>query len=73
MSKIEFQKFGGILDIIDNYYVDSVNTAELIDKAIIATLENLDPHSVYIPKKEVFYSPKRSLIFPKRKLILPKK
>ena len=52
-AEIEFQKFGGILDIIDNYYVDSVNTAELIDKAIIATLENLDPHSVYIPKKEV--------------------
>ncbi len=52
-AETEFQKFGGILDIIDNFYVDSVNTAELIDKAIVSTLENLDPHSVYIPKKEV--------------------
>lgn len=53
VAETEFQKFGGILDIIDNFYVDSVNTAELIDKAIVSTLENLDPHSVYIPKKEV--------------------
>lgn len=52
-AELEFQKLGSVLDIIDNFYVDSVNTADLIDKAIVNTLENLDPHSVYIPKKEV--------------------
>ena len=34
-------------------YVDSVNAPELVDEAIRAMLEKLDPHSMYIPKKEV--------------------
>ncbi len=34
------------------YYVDSVNDKELVDKAITAFLQELDPHSYYIPREQ---------------------
>ena len=34
------------------YYVDSINDKELTDKAITALLQELDPHSYYIPKEQ---------------------
>jgi carboxyl-terminal processing protease len=34
-------------------YVDTVNLTRLTDEAITKVLDNLDPHSVYIPLKEV--------------------
>jgi len=34
-------------------YVDTVNTSELVEKAIVHMLEELDPHSVYLSKEEV--------------------
>ena len=52
-EQVQFQKFGNVLDLIDENYVDSAKTSELIEKSIENMLENLDPHSVYIPKKEV--------------------
>jgi len=52
-EQMQFQKFGNVLDLIDENYVDSAKTSELIEKSIENMLENLDPHSVYIPKKEV--------------------
>ena len=52
-EQIEFQKFGGVIDLIDNFYMDSAKTSDLIENAIVDVLEHLDPHSVYIPKKEV--------------------
>jgi len=39
--------------LINFYYVDSVNNDALVDASINAMLEELDPHSVYIPKKDV--------------------
>ena len=44
-------KLATILDLIDKGYVDSVNTSEIIEKTIPEILENLDPHTSYIPVK----------------------
>ncbi|MBU2019691.1 MAG: S41 family peptidase [Bacteroidetes bacterium] len=46
-------KIGEIIDQINRFYVDEVNEKELTEKAIVALLEQLDPHSSYIPKEEV--------------------
>ncbi|MDA3818525.1 MAG: S41 family peptidase [Prolixibacteraceae bacterium] len=46
-------KFGRLLRLIDSYYVDSTNTEELAETAIVKMLAELDPHSVYISKEEV--------------------
>lgn len=46
-------KFSQIINWIDKYYVDSVNKSELVEKAIIGMLQNLDPHSTYLTREEV--------------------
>ena len=46
-------KLNSILNIIESNYVDSVNRNDLIDAAIPAILKKLDPHSVYIPAKDL--------------------
>jgi len=46
-------KFSQIINWIDKYYVDTVNKSELVEKAIIEMLQNLDPHSTYLTKEEV--------------------
>jgi carboxyl-terminal processing protease len=46
-------KFGRLLRLVESYYVDTTNLDKLTEKAIVSILENLDPHSVYIPKDEV--------------------
>jgi len=48
-----YLKFREILSYIDRDYVDTVNTEELSEYAIDKMLEKLDPHSSYIPAKEV--------------------
>jgi carboxyl-terminal processing protease len=48
-----YTKFRDILTHIDQSYVDTVNTEELIDYSIDKMLEKLDPHTVYIPAKDV--------------------
>ena len=45
-------KFEQIINKIEQLYVDSVNTRKLTETAIVALLEELDPHSTYIPKKD---------------------
>lgn len=42
-----------ILTLIDRDYVDTVNTEDLMEEAISKMLEKLDPHSVYIPAKDL--------------------
>ena len=42
-----------IMDLINNRYVDDVKIDELADSAIQAMLSKLDPHSVFIPAKEL--------------------
>lgn len=46
-------KFIQALEYINFFYVDSVNSQELTDKAIIEMLKNLDPHSSFLTAKEV--------------------
>jgi carboxyl-terminal processing protease len=47
------QKFEAVMEYISRLYVDDVNSAQLVEEAIVAMLESLDPHSVYIPKEEM--------------------
>lgn len=47
------RKMQEIMAHIHMDYVDTVNLSNLTDKAITKMLEDLDPHSVYIPPKEV--------------------
>lgn len=49
-------KFRQVLTHIENDYVDKVNTDELVENAITEMLAKLDPHSVYIPAKELALS-----------------
>jgi len=46
-------KYGRLLQLVNNYYVDTVNLDKLTEDAIVGVLSNLDPHSVYISKEEV--------------------
>lgn len=46
-------KLSTILNIIERNYVDSINRDELVEAAIPAILKKLDPHSVYIPAKDL--------------------
>lgn len=46
-------KIATILDLINEGYVDSVNTNAIVEKTIPEILENLDPHTTYIPAKQM--------------------
>lgn len=45
-------KLNNLLHIVDDQYVDTVNVADLVEKAMPQLLSELDPHSVYIPAKQ---------------------
>lgn len=46
-------KLSSILDFIENNYVDSVGLDAMTETIIPTLLENLDPHSIYIPPREL--------------------
>ena len=46
-------KLEQLLYHIDRMYVDDVNKQQLVDAAIVRMLEELDPHSIYIPKEDL--------------------
>lgn len=46
-------KLNKLIDFIDNEYVDKVNTDSIVDLTVTGILENLDPHSTYIPKEQL--------------------
>jgi len=46
-------KFREVMTYIDRAYVDPVNSGELVETAIVKMLEKLDPHTIYIPKRDV--------------------
>lgn len=46
-------KISNILNVIESDYVDTVNRSQLVEAAIPAILKKLDPHSVYIPAKDL--------------------
>jgi len=46
-------KLNSVLDFIKSNYVDSVGIDTLTEDVIPSILEKLDPHSIYIPNKEL--------------------
>lgn len=42
-----------ILDQIEKNYVDTIDYKDIVEKSIPAVMQNLDPHSVYLPPKEL--------------------
>ncbi len=46
-------KLNALLRIIDDQYVDTVNMSELVEEAMPQILSELDPHSSYIPAKDL--------------------
>ncbi len=46
-------KLTKVIQLIENYYVDTIDNNELVETAITKMLKELDPHSSYIPKKKV--------------------
>lgn len=46
------QKLRYAEQIIENYYVDTVNSDKLVEEAIVAMLKTLDPHSTYTNPEE---------------------
>ncbi|NCA78682.1 MAG: S41 family peptidase [Sphingobacteriia bacterium] len=50
---IQLQKLNQAAAAINALYVDSVNQEQLVENAVEGMLKNLDPHSTYIPQKEV--------------------
>lgn len=47
------KKYNAAMQLINYAYVDTINEARMVEKSIIETLKELDPHSVYISKKDV--------------------
>jgi len=46
-------KLNALLRIIDDQYVDTVNMGDLVEEAMPQILSELDPHSSYIPAKDL--------------------
>lgn len=52
-SNSKKDKLNRLIDYIDYEYVDDVNTDSIVDVAVNRILDNLDPHSTYIPKEDL--------------------
>ncbi len=50
------QKLNTVFQLIQDEYVDEINTDSLVEMTIPAMLKNLDPHTVYIPVSELEHS-----------------
>ncbi len=46
-------KLDAVLNYVNREYVDTVNIPDIVESTIPIMLENLDPHTIYIPAKEV--------------------
>ena len=52
----EYSKIDQILKYVEDKYVDTIKTKDLVDKTIVSLLANLDPHSSYITAEELLAS-----------------
>ncbi|MDW8219534.1 MAG: S41 family peptidase [Bacteroidota bacterium] len=50
-AMFHIRKFGDILNLINQNYVDTVNLSQLTESAIRGMLQKLDPHSTYLSPK----------------------
>ena len=48
-----YMRYAEILNYIQQDYVDTVNVDKLVDYSITQMLEKLDPHTSYIPAKDI--------------------
>ena len=46
-------KLDRLLTVINYAYVDKVDNEKMVEDAIVGMLKELDPHSVYIPEKDL--------------------
>ena len=46
-------KLDQVISLVEGNYVDTVNTKKIIEDAIPEVLKQLDPHTIYIPAKEM--------------------
>jgi carboxyl-terminal processing protease len=46
------RKFNDVLTYTEKFYVEEVDTPKLVEEAVKGMLDQLDPHSVYIPAKQ---------------------
>lgn len=51
--QINYNKMNQLLRAINDLYVDTVNFDAIVENATVEMLKELDPHTVYIPAKEV--------------------
>ncbi len=49
----QLNKFKDVLSLAEKFYVDDVDTKKLVESAITGMLQDLDPHSVYLPAKDI--------------------
>ncbi len=49
----EMKKYGETMYYLQNFYIDTLNLSSVTDEALKKVMSQLDPHSVYIPAKEV--------------------
>lgn len=47
------QKIRRLVSLIDNQYIEDINTDSLVDKTITQMLSQLDPHTTYLDKKSI--------------------
>ncbi|NNK88466.1 MAG: PDZ domain-containing protein, partial [Flavobacteriaceae bacterium] len=52
-SNSKKDKLNRLIDYIDYEYVDEINTDSIVDVTVNSILDNLDPHSTYIPKEDL--------------------
>ena len=52
-SNSKKEKLNKLIDYIDYEYVDTVNTDSIVEVTVNGILDNLDPHSTYIPPEEL--------------------
>jgi carboxyl-terminal processing protease len=52
-NNISKQKINRLIDYLEYEYVDPVNTDSIVENFINSALQNLDPHSSYIPKQDL--------------------
>ncbi|MEM6687402.1 MAG: peptidase S41, partial [Bacteroidota bacterium] len=51
-SNTSKDKLNRLIDYIDYEYIEDINVDSIVDVTVNNILENLDPHSVYIPSEE---------------------
>lgn len=52
-SLFKGDKLDAVLEYINDSYVDSINISDLVEDAIPGVIDGLDPHSTYIPAKDL--------------------